>query len=173
MPETLWALTVHQPWATAIIWAGKNVENRAWPTKYRGPLLIHASKKHCEYDDYCRVDELTPPGVPLSWANTRGMAPWAVEEECYRPHSASALGVILGVVDVVGCHLNYLDELCGYSGNWDELSGMCSPWAAYNQWHFELANPRPFTRPVPAIGKQRAWKVTGPTRDAVLEQLEA
>ena len=36
------ALTVRQPYAWAILYAGKNIENRSWTTKYRGPLLIHA-----------------------------------------------------------------------------------------------------------------------------------
>ena len=36
------ALTVKQPLAWAILFAGKNIENRSWSPKYRGPLLIHA-----------------------------------------------------------------------------------------------------------------------------------
>jgi len=36
------ALSVRQPWAWAIIFAGKDIENRFWNTRYRGPLLIHA-----------------------------------------------------------------------------------------------------------------------------------
>jgi len=41
------ALSVQQPWAWAIIHAGKDVENRNWryPPRYRGPLLIHAGKR--------------------------------------------------------------------------------------------------------------------------------
>ena len=35
-------LTICQPWAWAIVAAGKDVENRTRPTRYRGPLLIHA-----------------------------------------------------------------------------------------------------------------------------------
>ena len=35
-------LTVRQPWASAIVQGLKDVENRTWPTKYRGELLIHA-----------------------------------------------------------------------------------------------------------------------------------
>jgi ASCH domain len=38
------ALTIRQPWAWAIVYAGKDVENRRWRTSYRGPLLIHAAK---------------------------------------------------------------------------------------------------------------------------------
>jgi hypothetical protein len=37
-------LSVRQPWAWALIHAGKDIENRTWPTKYRGPVAIHASK---------------------------------------------------------------------------------------------------------------------------------
>ncbi len=40
------ALSIKQPWAWAIIHAGKDVENRTWFTHYRGPLLIHASKSY-------------------------------------------------------------------------------------------------------------------------------
>lgn len=37
-------LSVRQPWAFAIARGWKPIENRSWPTDYRGPLLIHASK---------------------------------------------------------------------------------------------------------------------------------
>ena len=36
------ALTVKQPWAWAIIFGGKDIENRSWRTKYRGRVIIHA-----------------------------------------------------------------------------------------------------------------------------------
>lgn len=39
------ALSIQQPWAWAIIHAGKDVENRTWPTQFRGRVLIHAGKK--------------------------------------------------------------------------------------------------------------------------------
>jgi hypothetical protein len=35
-------LTVRQPWASLIVTGAKDVENRSWPTSYRGTLLIHA-----------------------------------------------------------------------------------------------------------------------------------
>ncbi|MFF4607786.1 hypothetical protein ACFY12_34235 [Streptomyces sp. NPDC001339] len=38
------ALTVRQPWAAAIAYADKSVENRTWTTPYRGTLLLHSSK---------------------------------------------------------------------------------------------------------------------------------
>lgn len=36
------ALTVHAPWAWAIVHAHKRFENRGWAPAHRGPLAIHA-----------------------------------------------------------------------------------------------------------------------------------
>ena len=38
------ALTVHQPWAWAIINGRKRVENRKWSTRVRGRIAIHSSQ---------------------------------------------------------------------------------------------------------------------------------
>lgn len=38
------ALSIRQPWASLIMKAGKSIENRNWPTKYRGRILVHAAK---------------------------------------------------------------------------------------------------------------------------------
>jgi activating signal cointegrator 1 len=40
------ALTLHEPWAWAVAAGWKEVETRSWSTAYRGPLAIHAGKKH-------------------------------------------------------------------------------------------------------------------------------
>ena len=41
---TLPCLSVRQPWASLIAANIKPLENRVWPCRYRGPILIHASK---------------------------------------------------------------------------------------------------------------------------------
>lgn len=38
------ALSVRQPWAWLIVNGFKPIENRDWPTKVRGRVLVHASK---------------------------------------------------------------------------------------------------------------------------------
>jgi hypothetical protein len=38
------ALTLRRPWAWAVIYGGKDVENRRWKTAHRGPLLVHAGR---------------------------------------------------------------------------------------------------------------------------------
>jgi len=42
---TFKALSVKQPWASMIASGSKMIETRKWPTKYRGELIIVASKK--------------------------------------------------------------------------------------------------------------------------------
>jgi hypothetical protein len=37
------ALSVRQPYAWLIIHGHKDIENRTWPTRYRGAFLVHAS----------------------------------------------------------------------------------------------------------------------------------
>jgi hypothetical protein len=38
-------LSIRQPWAWLIVTGHKDVENREWPTKFRGRFLIHAGKQ--------------------------------------------------------------------------------------------------------------------------------
>ena len=39
------AITIWQPYAAAIRMGLKHYETRSWPTKYRGPIVIHSSVK--------------------------------------------------------------------------------------------------------------------------------
>ena len=47
------ALSIRQPWAWLIVQGLKDIENRSWATKHRGPTLIHAAKgmTRQEYED--------------------------------------------------------------------------------------------------------------------------
>ena len=45
------ALTICQPYAELIARGLKVIENRHWPTMYRGPLAIHAGKSRAWLDD--------------------------------------------------------------------------------------------------------------------------
>lgn len=49
------ALTICQPYAELICTGEKRVENRTWPTRYRGPLAIHAGKSR----DWLTIDRTT------------------------------------------------------------------------------------------------------------------
>ncbi|WP_257765335.1 ASCH domain-containing protein [Burkholderia glumae] len=84
------ALSIRQPWAWLIVRpditdltareaarrAGliKDIENRTWPTRYRGPLLIHAGKSMTrdEYEDVEWFLDTTPIELPPAAQLERG-----------------------------------------------------------------------------------------------------
>jgi hypothetical protein len=98
-------LTVQQPYASAIMVGGKDIENRTRTTSYRGPILIHTSKsterlmgnEHVDpwmlerwpaartypFDNYLgRVI-----GIATLWDavdGPEGLGPWAEGPVCYR-----------------------------------------------------------------------------------------
>lgn len=82
------ALSVRQPWAWLIVNGLKDIENRNWSTRYRGPVLIHASKgmTRDEYED--ATDPLWPSCGPV--------IDLPAFEDLER-------GGIVGVVEVVDC----------------------------------------------------------------------
>lgn len=86
------ALSIRQPWCWAILVAGKDIENRTWPTPVRGRILIHACKNMTtrEYDCFCDFyAEIGGNGSPTI------------------PHRDNLLcGGIVGEVDVIDCVSN-------------------------------------------------------------------
>lgn len=56
------ALSILQPWAWLIINGHKDVENRSWPTRFRGRFLVHAGKKwgREQEEDLARVRAQLP-----------------------------------------------------------------------------------------------------------------
>jgi hypothetical protein len=60
----LTVLTVRQPWASAIIFAGKDVENRSWAASYRGRLLILG---HVRLIDCTRLRTESRWAMPGQW----------------------------------------------------------------------------------------------------------
>jgi hypothetical protein len=46
------ALSIMQPWSWLIVNGHKDIENRNWLTKFRGPVAIHAGKK---IDEDCQM----------------------------------------------------------------------------------------------------------------------
>lgn len=62
------AISIRQPWAWAIIHAGKRIENREWrgAPSYRGPILIHAAQG-CTSEEYRGA---------AAWMAGRGLIAW-------------------------------------------------------------------------------------------------
>ena len=91
------ALSVRQPWAWALLFGGKDVENRTWSTRCRGRIWIHASKREIAEDvDY--AVQLVASG----WNCDPGRALEHYQEHDHR-------GAILGSGNLTGCRR--IDEL--------------------------------------------------------------
>jgi len=138
-------LSVRQPWAWLLITQElgaeqrKDVENRIWNTKYRGPLLIHASKKF-DWDGYEWLRDSLPQIAEL---------------------------VINHFNIRVGCGTNNYSHLGVYAGEFGGIVGMVnldrietdstSRWAAAGQYHWMVSNARelPFT---PCPGRLQLWE---------------
>uniref|UniRef100_A0A7C9AJ71 ASCH domain-containing protein n=1 Tax=Opuntia streptacantha TaxID=393608 RepID=A0A7C9AJ71_OPUST len=50
-------LTMHQPWASLLVYGIKRVEGRSWPAPIRGRLWIHAAGKVPEPETIKAVEE--------------------------------------------------------------------------------------------------------------------
>lgn len=87
-------LSIRQPWAWLIIHAGKDVENRTWPTRIRGRIYIHAAKTLTQ-DDYiaalllCSSIGVDTRGVPRMEQLDRGGLVGSVTLTGCVGHSAS------------------------------------------------------------------------------------
>lgn len=109
------ALSIRQPWAWLIIHGGKDIENRSWATKFRGPVLIHAAKRMIEnelYDATCFAHE--------AWRKLR----FDTRKLPKCPRSKLERGGIVGVAEIVDC-----------------VSSSSSPWFV-GEYGFGLANVR-------------------------------
>ena len=93
---TMRALTLWEPWATAILAGYKHYETRSWGTQYRGLIAIHAGRR-CE-DDQLIAAQRRHPTFP-----------------------AISSGAIIAVADLTDCRVMAAaptpdDEYWGYFG---------------------------------------------------------
>jgi activating signal cointegrator 1 len=128
------AITISQPYASAISSGEKWVENRSWPTRYRGPLAIHAGKG----SQYLTKLELAkyPTGVIL--ATCKLVA-------CERLDTIIRMG---------SSQYDKDDCIPGTKTKW---------WDAADHEHAEgpycwiLEDVVQLEKPIPAVGKQGLW----------------
>jgi len=79
------ALSIRQPWAWLIVNGHKAIENRSWPTRFRGKIYVHAGKgmTRDEYEE----------------------ASWTAEDNGVElpPYEQLERGGIVGEVEIVDC----------------------------------------------------------------------
>jgi len=113
------ALSIRQPWCWAIFNAGKDIENRDWPTRFRGGVLIHASKGMTK-DEYADASDfigrtMKQPDFDVILKRL-GIVP---------PPYKMDRGGIIGVVEIVDC-----------------IEKSDSPWF-FGRYGFVIRNARP------------------------------
>lgn len=135
-------LSIRQPWAWYIAHGTKRVENRGRQTRYRGPLLIHASKSMtvAEY----RAADLFVRGFDS-----------ALADRCPSP-GALPLGAVVAVARLVDV-VHVLDRV-----RWSD-----APWFV-GDYGWVLDDVRPLAEPIPWSGTLGLWSVPDELRDAAL-----
>lgn len=113
LPEI--AISIRQPWCWAILFAEKDVENRAWSTTFRGPVCIHAAKGMTK-------DEAASFSEFLGDLRLDGRIGRGVKGPNY---AHLPRGGIVGVAEITGC-----------------VNRSGSPWF-FGPWGFVIANARP------------------------------
>lgn len=126
------AISLWQPWASAIALGHKHIETRGWSTKYRGPLVIHAAKRWTKDQRDFASTEFTLGRLPR----------------------ALPLGAYVAVADLVdvqetGTLKLTVDAIERLYGNYEP-----------GRFGWVLENIRPLHEPVPAVGKQGFWTPT-------------
>jgi len=112
IPE--FAISIRQPWAWLIVNGFKNIENRTWSTKFRGPVLIHAGLKvDDDFDFGFDIPHPLPEGQYVPW----GDSGW--------PKKPDMFGGIVGIAEVTDC-----------------VTASASPWF-FGPFGFVLENVRP------------------------------
>lgn len=127
------ALSLWQPWASAIALGIKTVETRSWSTKYRGTLLIHATQRF--------------PREALEFAR--------MEAEVGRLPERLPLGAVVAVATLatvqpaMECVPSFSPE-----ASIERLYGDYSP----GRWGWVLRDVRALPEPIPASGGQGLWR---------------
>ncbi len=140
------ALTICQPYAELIARGDKPIENRTWPTRYRGPLAIHAGKSRA----WLGVDD-------------EEAALYAVDVQ------RIAFGAVVAMADLVAClPTQYPADTYNWPARWRQLADHEH---ANGPWCWVLENVRRLTDPIPFTGSQGLWNVPAEIVDEIQRQV--
>lgn len=128
------AISLWQPYATAIVAGLKTYETRSWRTCYRGELAIHAAKKWGrDEQDILAFLMRKHPQLTQLWAST------------------FPLGKVLGIVELV--------DICRTEAVRDGIPPLERALGNYanNRFAWQLNLIERFEEPIPATGRQGFW----------------
>lgn len=128
------AITICQPYAHLIVIGKKWVENRTWPTSFRGQLLIHAGKSK----DWLEADFSTMAGYPAKL-------------QYGEPLQDMAFGAIVGVAEMTACLARKTIE--AYAAKDPRWKPLADHEHTEGPWCFVMRNVHRFADPIPYRGE--------------------
>lgn len=172
------ALTIWQPWASLIACGVKQYETRSWPTKYRGPIAIHAAARYTRKWD-----------LPVDLAKVVDMEMAA--GRCPK-WEAMPFGAVIATAELVDVwHIAYnvgedAEEARRHPIIAESMEGskidvpfgrqfvptgkeiILGDWAP-GRYAWELANVKMLQSPIPVKGKQGLWNFEMPGDGGVVQ----
>lgn len=130
------AITISQPFASLIASGEKWIENRTWPTNYRGPIAIHAGKG-LQYLDRFELAEY-PSGCVIAIANLAA---------CER---LATIGSYDSMPD------RRKEIIAGTNRYWSEAA---THKHAEGPWCWILEDVKQLVNPIPYRGSQGLWQI--------------
>lgn len=124
------ALTLTQPWATAVILGNKRIETRSWRTNYRGRIAIHAAKGFPKLaKDFAQLER------------TLGRCPTNLP-----------FGMIIGLATITGMEKteDIVSSISALERHYGDFS--------FGRWAWILSDVEPLDNPVPAVGRLQLWE---------------
>lgn len=166
------ALSLWQPWASAIACGAKLVETRSWYTKYRGPLAIHAASRlvkgemtmfQCSWS-WCAA--LEPMGFRMgdgkSWENELPFG--AIVAVCDVVEVRKTESFRLGEIETPKCHGASSSTVVTWT---ERMLGDFS----LGRYGWELSQIRSLPEPVPCRGKQGLFDLDADTAETIRAML--
>ncbi len=151
------AISLWQPWASAVALGSKKVETRHWSTAYRGPLVIHAAKRRVR-------SELVHIGTCWNWCGAL--------REIHRIGRSEPLtdslpfGKLIAVLNLIDCRptdcFAYLDTPRRPRGETSDLYDWTERQLgdfSLGRFGWEFENIYRLPEPIPFIGRQGFFNV--------------
>lgn len=138
------AISLWQPWASAIVAGVKRNETRHWPTKHRGPVAIHAAKRCTRAEREC-FDDL----LEMSSESTA-----AFGDHLALDFDTLPFGKIVGVANLADCVPTFSLKVSALENLWGNYDSGRWAWQFDTVWRLR--------DPIPCVGRQGIFEVDVP-----------
>jgi hypothetical protein len=154
------AISLWQPWASAIAVGAKRVETRSWSTSYRGRLLIHAAKRR-------NIGELIRYACRWNWCGALRPLGLNMGNDC-RLEDILPFGAFVASAELVDCRATdgFTQGELDVPRMPEGESAHLYAWTERQMGDFGLGrfgwileDVRAMPDPIPAVGRRGLWDV--------------